>query len=111
MSLKEKSAQKNDQNLDIDESTGGSALSEDASSNTSSASAKGGIQLIVEREKSFEEEEEEATGKVESWGVYFPSPEKTLIGLFWDKEIANFFKDSIQGSPLLNNLKKIAEKE
>jgi hypothetical protein len=60
--------------------------------------------------KTGQEEDEEITNQEESWGVYIPSPEKTLIGLCWDKGIAQFFKDAIQDSPLINTLKKVAEK-
>ena len=96
-------------NPNIDEAeTAGSALSQEGSalSNTNFISS---VSLVLERETSFEEEEEETSGKVESWGVYMQSEQKTLIGLFWDKEIASFFKDTIQNSPLLDNLKKLDE--
>src|SRR5690606_37197782 len=96
-------------NPNIDEAeTAGSALGQEGF-NLSNAGFKSSVTLVIEREKSFEEEEEETSGKVESWGVYLQSEKKTLIGLFWDKELASFFKDSIQNSPLLDNLKKLDE--
>src|SRR5687767_9665336 len=110
MALKGKESQNGEPNIDLAETAGSALSDESVAPNAKSSSSSSSNKLIIEREQSFEEEEEESTGKVESWGVYIPTPEKTLIGLFWDKEIAQFFKDSIQDSPILDNLKKIAAK-
>lgn len=102
MKSNKSSGSQGEPNIDLAQTTGDSALAQKASGTF------GNVQLIVEKEKSFEEEEEELADKVESWGVYIPSPEKTLVGLFWDKEIAEFFKDALQKSPLINTLQKAA---
>ena len=106
MELNKKGGSQGEPNIDLAE-TAGSALAEDQSTSTKSSSSS--IQLVVERESSFEEEEEESADKVESWGVYIANPEKTLVGLFWDKEIAQFFKDAVQDSPLIKTLGKVAQ--
>lgn len=69
--------------------------------------------LFVARETFFEEDfdvegEEEAEEEAPSYGVYFQGKEKTLLGLFWDEELAKLFMDSIKNSKVLEKVKEIA---
>jgi hypothetical protein len=72
--------------------------------------AASGLELTVEKEEDFtDSDDEDDEERVESWGVYVSKPEKVLIGLFWDKKIAQFFQDAIQDSPLIANIQSAAE--
>ncbi len=102
-------SQQGEPNIDIAE-TAGSALSEaNIASETSNTKSKL-HNLILEREENFDEDEDETSGKIESWGVYLNAPEKVLIGVFWDKEIAESFKNSMRDSPLLEKISNLSEK-
>jgi hypothetical protein len=68
--------------------------------------------LFVERERGEEEIEDELDSDVEedlpSWGVYYQGKEKTLLGEFWDKELAVLFRNALEKSSLLEKVKEIA---
>jgi hypothetical protein len=61
-------------------------------------------ELFIEAELTEANLEDE---EVESWGVYLQGKEKTLLGLFWDQELARMFLGTINGSKLLEKVKKI----
>jgi hypothetical protein len=57
--------------------------------------------LFIQRDQSYEDEE-----NIAAWGVYMrKQSEEILFGIFWDKEIANFFMNCIKDSPLLSKVK------
>jgi hypothetical protein len=61
--------------------------------------------LFIQREQSYEDEE-----NIEAWEVYMRSQsEEILFGIFWDKEIANFFMNCVKDSPLLNKVKNVSK--
>lgn len=68
----------------------------------SSSEEKVSNELIIESEKSFEEDEE-----VKTFGVYVNAKEKTLLGLFWDEKMAKLFKDAVQNSDLMNEVRSV----
>ena len=66
---------------------------------------KGELFIEVERAEDCEEEQPE---EVETWGVYFQGSEKTLLGLFWDQELANIFMESVRNTNVLQKVKEIS---
>jgi len=71
-------------------------------------------ELFVARESFFEEDfdveniDEENEEEAPSYGVYFQGKEKTLLGLFWDEELAKLFMNSVKNSKILEKVKEIA---
>lgn len=66
---------------------------------------KGEIFIEKELHESADEEDEE---DIENWGVYIQGKEKTLLGLFWDKELAGLFMNSVKNSKVLEKVLEIA---
>lgn len=66
-------------------------------------------ELFVEREY-LEEDLEEVSeeDEIPTWGVYYQGKEKTLLGLFWDEEMAYLFLGSVKSSTLFEKVKEIA---
>jgi len=62
--------------------------------------------IFIERDISEVQEEDDS--EIESWGVYFQGKDKTLLGLFWDKELAQLFVDAVRDSRVLDKVKEIA---
>jgi hypothetical protein len=62
--------------------------------------------IFIERDISEAQEEDDS--EIESWGVYFQGKDKTLLGLFWDKELAKLFVDAVKDSKALDKVKEIA---
>ncbi|MFL5729432.1 MAG: hypothetical protein ACJ75J_08080 [Cytophagaceae bacterium] len=59
-------------------------------------------ELFIDRDKTYELEE----GDPEAYGVYFQMREKTLLGLFWDKALAEVFMNCVRSSDQLQKLKE-----
>lgn len=66
---------------------------------------KGEIFIEMEVTEMWEEEEPE---EVETWGVYLQGDEKTLLGLFWDEELAAVFRDAVSKSKVLEKVREIS---
>ncbi len=44
--------------------------------------------------------------EIDSWGVYFQGEDQTILGLFYNEDLAEIFLNSIKDSDALNNIKK-----
>jgi hypothetical protein len=67
-------------------------------------------ELFIERESSeiIDELDPDMEEDVPSWGVYYQGKGKTLLGQFWDRELAELFRNSLEKSSLLEMVKGIA---
>ncbi|WP_156027071.1 hypothetical protein [Sporocytophaga myxococcoides] len=44
--------------------------------------------------------------EIDSYGVYLQCEDQTILGLFWNKDLADIFMKSIADSDAINNIKK-----
>ncbi|GAL85949.1 hypothetical protein MYP_3178 [Sporocytophaga myxococcoides] len=44
--------------------------------------------------------------EIESWGVYLQGNDRTILGLFYNRDLADIFLNSIKDSDVLKNIEK-----
>jgi hypothetical protein len=89
-------------NMELREKSEGSFEEKESSSSSEVVYKEG--ELFIERDKTYELEE----GDPEAYGVFIQLKEKTMLGLFWDKVLAEEFKNCVKSSDQLQKLKKEA---